>query len=301
MDIQLFRTFLLVAKLKNITQAADQLNFTQPAVTGQIRVLEEHYELILFERIGKKLYITQAGNELIAYAEKLLTAFDNLNTAMKSLSSFSPPIKLGASTTAASYFISPALLEFQSRGATGSVIVDICSNLPTTVKGLLDNSFDIAIVHDKISSSQIMQFELRQERLVWVVKRDLFVVNQQDQDIGHYPFINFRPGCVYRNMFEGTLKNKDVHAIIEYSDAEAIKRAVLDGVGASMLPYVLVESHLKDGTLIELTNVPQLTYTMSVAFHKNKVFTPAMKTLLAIFAEAGNGQSGLRDYIGSKA
>ena len=56
MDIQLFRTFLLVAKLNNITQAAEQLNFTQPTVTAQIQTLEEHFGAALFERIGKKLY-----------------------------------------------------------------------------------------------------------------------------------------------------------------------------------------------------------------------------------------------------
>jgi len=301
MDIQLFRTFLLVAKLRNITQAAEQLNFTQPAITAQIRMLEEQYGITLFERIGKKLYITEAGRELIIHAEKLLTDFNNLNTAMQSFSDFNPPIKLGASTIAASYFLSPALLEFQNRGVTDSVMVDICPNLPATVKELLDNKFDIAIVHDKINSSQILQFDLSHEKLVWVVKRDLFVMNHNNQDIRQYPFINFRPGSVYRSMFEEILKEQDVHAIIEYSDAEAIKRAVLDGGGASILPYVLVESYLRDGTLIELTNASQLTFVMSVVFHKNKILTPAMKTLLAIFAEHGNIQSGLVDYIGLKS
>lgn len=297
MDIQLFRTFLLVAELKNITQAAEQLNFTQPAVTAQIRMLEEQYGVSLFERIGKKLYITDAGRELITHAEKLLTVFYNLNTVMESFSDNDVPIKLGASTSAASYFLSPALLAFQNQGIKGSVIVDICPNLPTTIKGLLDNNFDIAIVHDKINSNQIIQFDLSHEKLVWVVRRELFVLNQDKQDISHYPFVNFRPGCVYRSIFEETLKERAVHGTIEYSDAEAIKRAVLDGVGASILPYVLVESYLSDGTLIELNNAPQLTFVMSVAFHKNKVLTPAMRKLLMIFAEHGNIQGSLVDYI----
>lgn len=301
MDIQLFRTFLLVAKLSNITQAAEQLNFTQPAVTAQIRMLEEHYGITLFERIGKKLYITEAGRELTIHAEKLLTDLSNIDTAMQSFSEVEAPIKLGASTTAASYFLSPALLEFQNRGITGSVIVDICSNLPTTTKGLLDNVFDIAIVHDRIRSSQIIQFDLCREKLVWVVNHDLYAMNDNCQDISHYPFINYRSGCVYRTMFEETLKEKDVHGIIEYSDGEAIKRAVLDGVGASILPYILVEPFITDGTLIELTNAPQLTFVMSVAFHKNKVLTPTMKTLLLIFAEHGNIQSDLMDYIDTKS
>ena len=301
MDIQLFQSLLLVAKLSNITQAAEQLNFTQPAVTAQIRMLEEHYGVPLFERIGKKLYITEAGRELTIHAEKLLTAYHDINTTMQRFSNINSPIKVGASTAVASYIFSPIFLDFQNSGIAGSVIVDTCANLPTTIKGLMDNTFDIAIVHNKINSSQIMQFDLSNEKLVWIAKHDLVVANNNCQDISHYPFINFRPGCVYRSMFEEVVQEKDVHSIIEYSDAEAIKRAVLDGLGASILPYVLVESFLADGTLVELTNAPQLTFVMSVAFHKSKVLTPAIRALLLIFAEHANIQSGLIEYIDAKS
>lgn len=299
MDIQLFRTFLLVAKLENITQAAEQLNFTQPAVTAQIRMLEEKYGVTLFERIGKKLYITDSGRELVTHAERLMSAFNDLHTALQHFSDFSSPIKLGASTTAASYFLSPVLLEYQNLAIKSPVMVDIYTNLPTTIKGLLDNKFDIAFVHNKINNNQIVQFDLSHEKLVWVVNRELFVKNHHNQDICHYPFINFRPGCVYRNLFEETLHGKNIHAIIEYSDAEAIKRAVLDGMGASILPNVLVDSYVKDGTLIELTDAPQLTFVMSVAFHKNKILTSDMKRLLMIFAEHGNISNKLVAYINS--
>lgn len=301
MDIQLFKTFLLVAKLNNITQAAEQLNFTQPAVTAQIRTLEEHYGVLLFERIGKKLYITEAGRKLTIETDKLLTAYHDMNIAMQRFSDFNSPIKIGASTTAASYILSPVLLDFQNRGIVGSVSVDICTNLPITVKGLMENTFDITIVHNKIHSSQIIQFDLSNEKLVWVAKRELVVANNNCQDISHYSFINFHPGCVYRDKFEKVVKEKDVHSIVEYSDAEAIKRAVLDGVGVSILPYVLVEPYLANGTLVEFTSAPQLTFVMSVAFHKSKVLTPAMRALLLIFAEHANIQSGLAEYIDAKS
>ena len=72
MDIQFFNTFLTVAKLGSMTQAAQRLNFTQPTVTGQIRTLEQEFGVRLFERVGKKLYITDAGRKLLDYAEKLM-------------------------------------------------------------------------------------------------------------------------------------------------------------------------------------------------------------------------------------
>jgi len=301
MDIQLFQSFLIVAKLNNITQAAEQLNFTQPAVTAQIRTLEEHYGVSLFERMGKKLYITEAGRELTVYAEKLLNAYHESNTAMQRFSVLNSPIKVGTSTAVASYIFSPIVLDFQNSEITGSVMVDTCANIPTTIKGLMDNTFDIAIVHNKINNSQIIQFDLSQENLVWVAKRDLVVANDNCQEVSHYPFINFRSGCVYRSIFEDVLQEKNIHSIIEYNDAEAIKRAVLDGVGTSILPYVLVKSFLEDGTLVEFTSAPQLTFVMSVAFHKSKVLTPSIRALLLIFAEHANIQSGLTEYLDAKS
>lgn len=300
MDIQLFETFLVVAKLNNITQAAEQLNFTQPAVTAQIRALEEHYGALLFERIGKKLYITEAGREMIIQIEKLMTDYHDINAAMQRLSDINRPIKVGASTTVASYILSPILLDFENRGIPDPVSIDICANLPITIKGLMDNTYDIVVAHSKINNKQIIQFDILDEELVWVAQRDLVAANNNCQDIGQYPFINFHPGCVYRTQLEEVIKEKEFYSIIEYGDAEAIKRAVLDGVGASILPYVLVEPFLENGMLVEFTNAPRLTFVMSVAFQKNKMLTPAMRALLLIFAKHAKIQSGLKEYLADK-
>lgn len=302
MDIQLFKTFLEVAKLNNITQAAEQLNFTQPAITAQIHMLEDHYGIALFERIGKKLYITEAGQELTVYAEKLLAAYQDTGIAMQRFSQLSTPVNVGASTTAASYILSPVLLAFKNRETAGKVSVDICPNLPTTIKGLIENEFDIVIVHNNIGSNQILQFDLYKEKLVLVASRDLVAANNHCLDMTQYPFINFRPGCIFRTKFEEAVKEKDIHpAVMEYSDAEAIKQAVLEGVGASLLPLVLVEPFIENGTLIELTDAPRLTFVMSVAFHKNKVLTPVLRALLLIFAEHANMPNDLTAYLDDKS
>lgn len=288
MDIQLFQTFCLVAKLNNITQAAEQLNFTQPAVTAQIRMLEERYGITLFERIGKKLYITEAGRAMLSNAETLLLAYEELNDAMEQFSAFVPTIRIGVSTTAASYIISTALLEFQRTGLPGAVTVDVCPTLPDTIKGLLDNEFDLAILHDKITNRQIRQVDLSHEKLVWVVSRELFEKSKHNPDGNQYAFINYRPWCIYRMKFEETLQEKDIHPVIELSDSEAIKRAVLEGVGVSILPYVLVESLLAEGTLVELPASPRLTFSLSAAFHKDKIFTPSVQKLFDILTTLGN-------------
>ncbi|VBB09085.1 transcription regulator hth lysr [Lucifera butyrica] len=301
MDIQLFRTFLLVANLGNITQVAEQLNFTQPAITSQIKTLEDHLGVSLFERVGKKLYITDAGRELAIRAEKLLAAYEDIHESMQSFAGQNKPIRLGASTTAASYILSPILRDFQSRNLNDPVIVDICPTLPVTVKGLLENTFDLAITHDKIENNQLVQFDFSREKLVWVVSRRLLAQNRNSRDISRYPFINFRPGCVYRNKCERAITAKNIHSFIEYSDAEAIKRAVLDGLGISILPYVLVEPFLADGTLVEFIDAPHQTFTLSITLHKGKIISPAMRALLTLFAEHTDIATGLIEYLQTNA
>ncbi|MDR3587180.1 MAG: LysR family transcriptional regulator [Desulfosporosinus sp.] len=297
MDIQLFRTFLLVAKLGSITSAAEQLNFTQPAISSQIRTLEGHFAVSLFERVGKKLYITNAGRELVNHAERLMAAYDDMHVSLHTFSVSVDPIKLGSSTAMVSYILSPIMQKFQQSGIKGTLIVDTCTFLSDTIKGLLDNTFDLVIVHNQVDNNHILQFDLSQERLVWVVQRNLVTKNDGCLDMCHYPFMNYRPGSVYRSKYEAILKDLNIKPSIECSDASSIMRAVLDGLGVGVLPYVLVAPFLNDGTLIEFASAPQLTFTISIAFRKNKVLSPAIRALLSIFAEHASIDSGLAEYL----
>lgn len=300
MDIQLFRSFLMVSEMGNITKAAEVLNFSQPTVTTHIRTLEEQYQVRLFKRIGRKIYITEAGRQMAERVERLLDIYQELDTVMQSFSTAQQPIKVGTSTAVGSYIISPVLLDFQQIGMDVPVVVDTCADLPTTVKGLMDGRYDIAIVHGPIQDAQIKQFELSREKLVWVVQKDLLAAHQGSKKVGEYPFVNFHLGCVYRNLFEELLKERGIQSVIEYRDAEAIKRAVLDGIGTSILPFRLVEPFLADGTLVAFEDMPQLSFLMSLAFHKSMLLMPALRKLLSLFAQHADIKSGLTKQIAKK-
>lgn len=300
MDIQLFRTLLLVAKLGSVTHAAEQLNFTQPAITAQIRTLEGHFGVSLFERVGKKrVILNSAGQALVEYAERLLSVYDEMHISFQASMKRAEPIKIGSSTDMASYVLPSILREFQCRNINGIISVDIRTFLSDTIKGLEDNTFDIIIVNSKIPNEQILQFPLFQERLVWVVQRDLAAGNNGCINIADYPFINFRPGSVYRSKYEEILKKLKIDSVVEYNDAVSILRAVLDGLGVGVLPYVSVAPFLANGTLIEFVNAPKLYVTISLAFNKNKLLSPAMRALLSIFSEKANIENEIADYLES--
>ena len=296
MDLRLLQAFLLVSKIGNITQAAEQLNFSQPAVTGQIRTLEDHFGVLLFERIGKKLYITEAGRRLITYAEKLLAVHGEAQIVLQEFAQ-DKTIKVGLGTAVAAHTLSPVLRNFQQQVENVSVNIEHCSNLQVTVKGILDNSFDLAFVHDHIGNSRIVQFGVFVQKLVWVAHPS--VIERYGSHIWDLPFIALREDSIYRPKYDHFIQERSIIPILVYSDSEAIRQAVVNGLGMGVLPEVLVSPHLADGTMIELSNAPELEIVFSVIFHKDKTFTPAMRTLLTIITKHANCKSELAEYLQS--
>lgn len=294
MDLRLVETFLSVAKTGNITQAAEKLNFSQPTVTAQIRTLEEHFGVLLFERVGKKLYITEAGRRFIRYAEQLLLIHGEAQAALQEYS-YDKVIKIGLGTAVAAHMLSPVLREFQEHTPTVTVKIEHCFDLPITVKGILDNRFDVALVHDKICNNRIVQFDVAVQRLIWITHSSL--IEKYGDNIGHHPFIALRPGSIYRAKYDEVLREKAINPVLEYSDSEAILQAVRNGLGSGILPEVLVRKDVDEQTLVACDYAPKLNITFSVIFHRDKTFTSALRMLLAKIADHANIDGGLSDYL----
>lgn len=296
MDLRLLKTFLSVAKTENITQSAQEINFSQPTVTAHIKALEEHFGVLLFERVGKKLYITEAGKCLINYAERLLIIHREAQAALQEFS-YDKTIKIGLGTAVAAHTLSPILQEFQKKMPNVAVSIEHCFNLPITVKGILDNSFDFAVVHDEILHNRILQFNIAVQKLVWVACPCL--VEKYGNDVWRHPFIALKQGSIYRKIYDGIFQENGIRPVLEYSDSEAIRQAVLNGLGVGILPEVLVRDSVNDGTLVEFKQVPKLESIFSVIFHKEKTFTTATQALLTMIAARVNLKSSLLDYLQS--
>jgi Transcriptional regulator len=294
MELRLLETFLLVAKLENITQAAEKLRFSQPTVTAQIKTLEENFGVLLFERVGKKLYITEAGRRLIDYAEKLLLLQGEAQAALQEFS-YDKVIRVGLGTAVGAHTLAPVLQEFQKKFPKVAVSIEHCFDIPITVKGILDNRFDFAIIHDEISNRRVMNFDIAVEPLLWVAQPCL--LEKYGNDIWKQPFIALKQGGIYRKKYDGLLKEKAIRPVLEYSDSEAIHQAVRNGLGVGVLPEVLVKNDLLDGSLMRFLEAPKLTITFSVIFHREKTFTLPLQALLEMLARQANIASGLLEYI----
>lgn len=280
MDLRLLRTFQAVAELENITQAAERLNFTQPTVTAQIRQLEEHFGVRLFERLGKRLYITEAGRFLACQSANLLVLYEKLAGQMQDFTGRPEEVRLGISSPLMNYHLSSVVRHFRREKANLSLQVDLCLSGTEVVNGLLNNRFDVGLLHEKPVSSSLSLFFWRQETMRWVGCPEM-VSLCQGKPLVEWPYLSFRLGTIMREKSKGVMREQEPEALAEYSDSEGVKRAVLDGLGVAFLPERLVQTDVAAGLLTILPDAPEGQLELWAAVHRDKEPTPGRKELFA--------------------
>lgn len=280
MDLRLLRTFQAVAELENITQAAERLNFTQPTVTAQIRQLEEHFGVRLFERLGKRLYITEAGRFLACQSANLLVLYEKLEGQMKDFTGRPEEVRLGISSPLMNYHLSSVVRHFRREKANLSLQVDLCLSGAEVENGLLNNRFDVGLLHEKPVSSLLSPFFWRKEAMIWVGCLDM-VSLFQGKPLAEWPYLSFRPGTVMREKSKVAMQEQEPDSLAEYSDSEGVKRAVLDGLGVAFLPERLVQAEVENGLLAILTDAPAGQLELWAAVHRDKEETPGRKEIFA--------------------
>ena len=280
MDLRLLRTFQAVAELENITQAAERLNFTQPTVTAQIRQLEEHFGVRLFERLGKRLYITESGRFLACQSASLLVLYEKLEAQMQDFTGRPEEVRLGISSPLMNYHLSSVVRHFRREKANLSLQVDLCLSGAEVENGLLNNRFDVGLLHEKPVSSLLSPFFWRKEAMIWVGCLDM-VSLCQGKPLAEWPYLSFRPGTVMREKSKGAMQEQEPDSLAEYSDSEGVKRAVLDGLGVAFLPKRLVQAEVENGLLAILADAPEGQLELWAAVHRDKEETPGRKELFA--------------------
>lgn len=279
MDIRLLKTFCVVAKLENITQAAELLNFTQPTVSAQIRTLEEHFGVQLFERIGKKLYITDAGRYLIDPSEKILRIYGETVTNIHCFSEVQY-MRIGISSSYINSLLSPALLQLQTNGNADKINVEICLNSSCVLSGLNNNQYDIGIVHDFISEKYLHTIMIHSEDLVWAGNKKL-MKDKKCPQIDEYPVINFRQGCTFRMLCDELLQKHGLNSTFEYSDFDSVKNAMMEGLGIALLPRSVVENLNKENDKFYIFNErSQLKIPLFAITRKDKNLSATVYTLI---------------------
>ncbi|WP_158442786.1 LysR family transcriptional regulator [Pelosinus sp. UFO1] len=296
MDIGLFKTFLLVAELLNITRASEQLSFSQPAITAQICSLEDAFRVKLFERTGKRLTLTDAGKKMIDYAQRIVSLYEETQNVMATFSHASETIRLGVSTQMINYFLPFVLKELQGQMPSLNISVEICMNTQDVLKGILECRYDFGFIHGENTFKQIRQHGIWTEDVLWVASQE-FIKNNEVKDNNDLPVINYTVGSVLRGKLDELTGNEDLQSPIEYSDSEAIKRAVIAGLGISYLPTTLIKDEIAIGKLIVLEREPLIQLQISLVYHHDKTFTLPMYALLLALANQPGADKTIKELL----
>jgi DNA-binding transcriptional LysR family regulator len=292
MELRQLTIFRAVARMLNFTKAAISLNYVQSNVTAQIHALEEELGVPLFDRLGgKQVVLTDAGRQLLEYAERLLDLADEAQTTVRVGGEPQGTLKIGATQTLCIYRLPQLLRTFRTRYPRVHLIFH-----PSPASKLRDlvrtGSIDVAFVFEQTDHEGGLGDEALARELVWVLAApDHALVGREEvgpSDLAQMDVLVTEAGCCYWSLFERILSRANVYPAmtLEFSSIEAVKQCVMIGLGLTVLPAVTVEAELSQGRLLKLPwSGPDFTVVTHMVWHKDKWLSPALDAFLSLSRE----------------
>lgn len=287
MHINHLKTFAVAADTLNFTKTAQRLDYAQSSVTAQIKALEKEYGIELFQRLGKRIYLTEAGIKMQSYAKRILTLHDEMRQEFEEGMEEKGTILIGACESQCIYRL-PALLRFiRSRYPQVQVILKPVPSSKTSEQMLQEGELDVAFIMDRDREyGSLESVSLFEEDIVLIgsPNHPLSVQSTAGLDeVMQHPLILTEKGCSYRMELEQALEEQNLYAenIIEFGSIEAIKQCVKAGLGFSYLPLMTVQNELESGELKAVRlDVPIKQPTTKLLWHKDKRMTKVIQDVI---------------------
>ncbi|WP_333844790.1 LysR family transcriptional regulator [Pelomicrobium sp.] len=287
------QVFYTVAKQLSFTKAAELLFMTQPAVTFQVKQLEEHFNTRLFERSHGKISLTPAGQLVFDYAERILSLSSEMETRMQEMTGgLAGPLSIGASTTIAEFMIPRILGEFKS--AYPRVQPRLVVGNSEMIENLVaDHMLDLGFIESPPHLPQLKNEILCEDELVMICAPQHPLAQSTSvtpKQLAELPYVSREPGSGTREFADQFfakhgLTPEEMNIVMELGSPEAVKGVVETGLGFGVLSRATVEKELKLRTLVAVPFRPRLTRIMSMVLPKEK-FRSRLLTTFVDFAAA---------------
>lgn len=283
--LQVFHT---VAKQLSFTKAADILFMTQPAVTFQVKQLEEHFNTRLFERSHGKIALTPAGEVVRDYADRILALSAELETRMSELSGeVGGALVVGASTTIAEFMLPRLLGEFKSKYPRVQARL-VVGNSETIENRVGDHSLDVGLIESPPHLAGLHSQTCCEDEMVVIVApvHELAKAKSVDpQQLALLPYVSREVGSGTREFADEYLRraginSEDLNIVMELGSPEAVKGIVETGLGFGIVSRATVAKEVRLGTLVAIPLEPRLVRVMSVVYPKEKFRSRLLSTFL---------------------
>lgn len=284
MTIRHLRIFVKVCEEGSITKAGKKLFLAQPTVSFAISELEKHYNVRLFDRLSRRLYLTDTGRELLPYARHIVSMFDEMEVKAQNLDN-SGRLCVGASVTISTCLI-PGLLKNFARVRPGVTVKMQIDNSKQIEQFVLHNQVDLGLIEGVTHNPQLISEPFWDDELVLLFAPDHrweTQVSVLPDELKDEPFLMRERGSGGRQILESALLLHDIEIepAWESISTQAIIRAAANGFGIAVLPYLLVKPHLTQGTLItKPIEGISLKRKFVFVYHKNKYITGIMQDFI---------------------
>jgi DNA-binding transcriptional LysR family regulator len=272
------QVFHAVARQLSFTKAAEVLFMTQPAVTFQIKQLEEHFNTRLFDRGHGRISLTPAGDLVLAYAEKILGLSGEMDVRLAEITGeVGGSLLVGASTTIAEFLLPRILGEFKSKfpNVRPRLIVANSESIETRVA---EHTIDIGFIESP-SHQPNLQTEICCEDELQVICSPKFPLARlkeiTPQHLADHPFVSREPGSGTREFTEVYLRKHGIdidhmQPVMELGSPVALLEVVETGLGYAIASRTSVMKSLRLGDLVSIPLKPRLTRKLSMVYPKEK-------------------------------
>ena len=287
------RIFLKITQTQSVTKAAEELHLTQPAVSIQLKNFQDQFEIPLTEIIGRKIFITDFGKEIAVAAENILSHVHAINyKTLAYKGQLAGRLKISVVSTG-KYVMPHFLSDFLKQHEGIELILDVTNKLKV-VESLERNEVDFSLVSVLPDNLQIEKIELMQNKLYVVSDtKQKFKSKLYDKSIFEtLPLIYREPGSGTRQTMEKFIleNNLPVRKKMELTSNEAVKQAVIAGLGCSIMPLIGIKNELQNGELqiIQVKGFP-IKSVWNLIWMKGKKHSPvALSFLYYLKKERGN-------------
>ncbi|MCQ2603831.1 MAG: LysR family transcriptional regulator [Spirochaetia bacterium] len=283
MNLYHLKTFYYTAKFRSLTRAAEYLCITQPAVTKQIKQLQNDYNLKFLDVIGKKVILTDAGLNLFTIAERIFDMESQAEAAIKDFQEYNKgKISILSSESFGSYYIPHIINCFREKWPEICISVQSAANIDI-INGIAALKEDIGFISAPVQNPKISVYEIMDDEIVLIANPGFRLSDRdtlQIQDLEGCELIVHEPGSMVRKVVDSYLKKNHVHVNIKYeiSNNETIKKMVQDNIGVAFLTRSIVRDAVDCGQLISVPiadrNFRRKYY---MVYHSEKYFSKPLK------------------------
>jgi DNA-binding transcriptional LysR family regulator len=288
MEVRQLQTFCILAEELNFTRTAERVHTVQSNVTSQIKSLETEVGSPLFDRLGKRVVLTEAGRRLRPYAERALAAMDQGHRAVKFGTEPAGPLHIGTPESVLTYRLPEVLKLFRKRYPKVNLFFQPDSQA-RLADALENGKLDLAIsMSRRFGGPQLSAISMQTENIYLFSTPDHSLCNGNKvypRDLTNQTLLLTETGCGYRMMLEMQLASEQVRpeSITEFSSVEAIKQCVAAGMGIGLLPGIVIASELKKRQFAILNwQAAKMSMETSVVWHKDRWVSPAMQAFLDV-------------------